>query len=60
MTTKNDNAEIDVVAAGRAIYTKLQSKLEATDKDSFVVIDTVSGDYEVDPNPAAGKRRAIW
>ena len=31
--------------------------MEATDKGSFVVIDAVSGDYEVDPNPAAGKHR---
>lgn len=57
MTTKKDNADIDVVAVGRAIYTKLQSRLEANDKGSFVVIDTVSGDYEVDPSPAAAKRR---
>ena len=57
MTIKKDNADIDVVAAGRAIYTELQSKLEATDKGSFVVIDAVSGDYEVDPSPAAAKRR---
>ena len=57
MTAKKDNANIDVVAAGRAIYAKLQSRLEATDKGSFVVIDAVSGDYEVDPNPTAAKRR---
>ena len=57
MTTKKDDAHIDVVAAGRAIYAELQSRLEATDKGSFVVIDVVSGDYEVDPSPAAAKRR---
>lgn len=57
MTAKNDNSELDVVAAGRAIYAKLQSKLEAMDKANFVVIDAVSGDYESDPNPAAGKHR---
>ena len=51
MTAKKDNADIDVVAAGRAIYAGLQSRLEATDKGSFVVIDAVSGDYEVDPVP---------
>ena len=56
MTAKQDNADIDVVAAGRAIYTKLQNQLEATDKGSFVVIDAASGDYEVDPNPTAAKR----
>ncbi len=57
MTAKKDNADIDVVAAGRDIYAKLQSRLEATDKGSFVVIDAISGDYEVDPSPAAAKRR---
>ena len=57
MIAKKDNADIDLVAAGRAIYAKLQSKLEATDKGSFVVIDVASGDYEVDPNPTAAKRR---
>ena len=57
MNAKRSNADIDVVAAGRAIYTKLQSKLEATDKGSFVAIDAVSGDYEVDPSPTAAKRR---
>ena len=57
MTTKKDNADIDVVTAGRAIYADLQSHLEATDKGSFVVIDVFSGDYEVDPSPAAAKRR---
>ena len=57
MTTKKDNPDMDVVTTGRAIYAKLQSRLEATDKGSFVVIDAVSGDYEVDPSPAAAKRR---
>ena len=57
MTAKKEDADIDIVAVGRALYAKLQSRLEATDKGSFVVIDTVSGDYEVDPSPAYAKRR---
>ena len=57
MTAKNDNADIDVVAAGRAIYAELQSKLEAEAWGRVVVIDVKSGDYEVDPNPIAAKRR---
>ena len=57
MIAKQDNADIDVVTTGRAIYAKLQAHLEATDKGSFVVIDAVSGDYEVDPSPAAAKSR---
>ena len=57
MAANKRELDKDVVAAGRAIYTKLQSRLEANDKGSFVVIDAVSGDYEVDPSPAAAKRR---
>ena len=57
MNPKSNNADIDVVATGRAIYAELQSRLEATVKGSFVAIDAVSGDYEVDPSPAAAKRR---
>ena len=57
MTAKKDNADIEVVTDGRAIYAKLQAHLEATDKGCFVVIDVESGDYEVDPNPTAAKRR---
>ena len=57
MTTKKDYPDVDVVTAGRAIYAKLQSRLEAADNGSFVVIDAVSGDYEVDPSPSAAKRR---
>ena len=57
MNAKSHNADIDVVTAGRAIYAKLQSRLEATYKGSFVVIDAISGDYEVDPSPSAAKRR---
>ena len=57
MAANRNELDIDVVAAGRAIYAELQSRLEATDKGSFVVIDVASGDYEVDPNPTAAKRR---
>ena len=57
MTSKSHNADIDVVTAGRAVYEKLRERLEATDKGNFVVIDAVSGDYEVDPSPASAKRR---
>ena len=57
MATSNDGTDIEVVATGRAMYAKLQANLEATDKGSFVVIDVLSGDYEVDPSPSAAKRR---
>ena len=57
MTAGKGDAELDVVAAGRAVYECLRERLEAAYKGSFVVIDAVSGDYEVDPSPAAAKRR---
>ena len=57
MATNKRNLDKDVVAEGRAIYEKVQERLEPTHKGSFVVIDAVSGDYEVDPSPAAAKRR---
>ena len=59
MPTKRSNLNEDAVAAGRAIYAKLRERLEAEDNGSFVVIDTGSGDYEVDPSPAAARRRLM-
>ena len=47
------------MTAGRAIYGKLRERLEAEDSGSFVVIDAGSGDYEVDPSPAAARRRLM-
>ena len=57
MATNKSDLDKDVVAVGRAVYEELRERLEANDKGSFVVIDTVSGDYEVDPSPAAARRR---
>ena len=59
MATNKSDLEKDVVAAGRTVYEKLRERLEATDKGSFVVIEAVSGDYEVDPSPAAARRRLM-
>ena len=58
MPTNRSNLDEDAVAAGRAIYAKLRERLEAEDGGSFVVIDAHSGDYEVDPSPAAARRRS--
>ena len=59
MATNKRNLDKDVVAEGRAIYEKVRERLEPTHKGSFVVIDAVSGDYEVDPSPAAARRRLM-
>ena len=57
MTVRKDDRYLGASAAGQAIYAKLRSRLEATDEGNFVVIDTGSGDYEVDASPAAARRR---
>ena len=57
MTAKKDNADIDVVAAGRAVYAGLQSKLEAEAWGRVVVIDVKSGDYEIAENHLAAALR---
>ena len=59
MPTNRSDLDEDPVAAGRAIYAKLRGRLEAKDNGSFVVIDARSGDYEVDPSPAAARRRLM-
>ena len=57
MATNGNDLDKEAVATGRAVYESLRERLEATHKGSFVVIDALSGDYEVDPSPAAAKRR---
>ena len=52
MTDKKDTADMDVVAAGRGIYAKLQSRLKATDMGSFVVIDAVPATTRLIPAPS--------
>jgi hypothetical protein len=59
MPTNRSNLDEDAVAAGRAAYAKLQGCLEAGCNGSFVVIDARSGDYEVDPSPAAARHRLM-
>ena len=59
MTTAKSDANLDIVAVGRAVYAELRGRLEITDNGSFVVIDAGSRDYEVDPIPAAAKRRLL-
>lgn len=59
MTIKKDGPELNVATTGRAVYEELRERLEATCKGSFAVIDTRSGDYEVDPSPTAARRRLM-
>ena len=59
MTTGKNAPDLDIVAVGRAVYAEIRDRLEATDNGSFVVIDAVSRDYEVDPHPPAAKRRLL-
>ena len=59
MATNKSDLDRDPVAAGRAVYSKLQRRLEAENNGSFVVIDARSGDYEIDPSPAAARRRLV-
>ena len=57
MTAKNDNADIDVAATGRAVYERLRERLEAEAWGRVVVIDVKSGDYEVAENHLAAALR---
>ena len=59
MIASKNASDLDVVAVGRAVYAEIRDRLEATDNGSFVIIDAVSRDYEVDPHPPAAKRRLL-
>ena len=59
MPTNRSDLDEDAVTADRAIYARLRERLEAKNNGSFVVIDARSGDYEIDPSPAAAKRRLV-
>ena len=45
MSHKRD--DIDVAAMGKAVYEEIREDLEATHKGKMVVIDVLSGDYEI-------------
>ncbi len=59
MDTNKSYMGKDAVTTGRGVYEKLRMRLEAEDSGSFVVIDARSGDYEVDPSPAAARQRLM-
>ena len=41
---------VDIASKGRAIYEKIRKELDATQKGRVVVIDFLSGDYEIGDN----------
>ncbi len=48
----------NVELRGMALYNeKIRSRVEATEKGKFVVIDTQSGEYEIDSDDAAATAR---
>ena len=50
----------DIAARGEAIYREqIQPQVESAAKGSFVVIDIVSGDYEVGAGDASATRRLL-
>ena len=54
------NEEIDVERRGQALYEeKIRSRVEATERGKFVVIDVGSGDYEIDSDDAAATVRLM-
>ena len=59
MATDGSDLDKKAAATGRAVYAKHRDRLEAQDSGSFVVINTRSGDYEVDPSPTAARRRLM-
>jgi hypothetical protein len=59
MTVRNDDADIDVATVGKAMYEKLRSRLEATEKGKLVVIDVNSGDYEIAWRQADARQRLM-
>ena len=50
----------EVVERGKEIYREqIQALVEPQEKGKFVVIDILSGDYEIDPEHAVASRR-LW
>ena len=51
---------VDIAARGEAIYReRIQPHVEAIKKGNFVVIDVVSGDYEIGAGDASATRRLL-
>lgn len=52
--------KVDVEHRGQALYEeKIRSRVEATERGKFVVIDVNSGDYEIDSDDAAATVRLM-
>ena len=59
MTAKDAKANRDEIAAGRARFAELAPLFEPEHARQFIVIDAVSGDYAIDADPAAARRRLL-
>ena len=44
---EDEKKTIDIAALGKSMYKRMSTELEATHKGKMVVIDVLSGDYEV-------------
>ena len=54
------NKKTDVERRGEALYEEnIRSRVEATERGKFVVIDVNSGDYEIDPDDAVATARLM-
>ena len=54
------NKKTDVERRGQALYEEnIRSRVEATERGKFVVIDVNSGDYEIDPDDAVATARLM-
>lgn len=48
-----------IIVAGRTAYAAIRDRLEESRWGSVVVIDVTTGDFEVDDNPAAARKRIM-
>ena len=59
-TDKKVTQEMGVESQGEALYEEnIRSRVEATERGKFVVIDVNSGDYEIDPDDAVATARLM-
>ena len=59
MTAKAAKAVRDEIAAGRARFAELAPLFEPEHARQFIVIDVVSGDYAIDADVGAARRRLL-
>lgn len=47
----------DVIDKGKAMYEEMRAEMEAKYPGQYVIIDIVSGEYEIDPDEVKAARR---